>query len=218
MRVDGPDHEPQGPRAYLSADEAGAGRRAGRRAARASASAATHTTSASAGTEAATETNTEGKSLMVQPAEAVAPEAPVALDAETAALIAQGAALDAGAAPPAIDPATGQPPAPIDYAAEAAELVGLVCSSAEAIFEDSGLQFSEPTRAKLAGAWAPVLEKYDLTGAGLFGEYRAEIGAAIVTVPVILAARKVIRAGKKDKAPPGDGGETLPTPMDFATA
>ncbi len=140
-------------------------------------------------------------------------EAAKPADPEIAALIAQGAALDAAAAPAPVDPA-GNPVAPVDYRNEAAELVDLVCSSAEAIFVDTGLQFSEPTRAKLAAAWAPVMEKYGLTGAGLFGEYQAEVGAAIVTVPVFLAARKVVLShrGKAEAA----AGEVKP--IDFAGA
>ena len=136
---------------------------------------------------------------MVQPAGTVE----AAPDAEAAALIAAGAALDAEAAPAPVDPQTGPPiapPAPVNYLDEATVLVDLICGAAEAIFADSGLQFSPPTRAKLAAGWSPVMEKYEATGAGIFGEYRAEVGAAIVTVPVVLAARKVIQAGKNKEA------------------
>lgn len=124
-------------------------------------------------------------------------EADSELSPGDAAFIAECAAHDAATVPPVIDPATGAPPVPVDFGGEAAELVGLICDSAEAIFADTGLEFSPATRAKLAAAWSPLLEKYGLTAGGLFGAYSAEIGAAIVTVPVILAARKVIQTARR---------------------
>lgn len=151
---------------------------------------------------------------MVQPASVVNPEGvAVAIDAETAALIAQGQAIDAGSAPPPVDE-QGQPIQPPNFAEEAAQLVGLVCSTCEAIFVETGLKFSAETRARVAAGWAPVMEKYDLTGAGLFGQYQAEVGAAIVTIPVVLAAKAVIEGGKKAKAAPATGAET-PVDMGF---
>lgn len=127
---------------------------------------------------------------------------PAAVAADDAALLAQGAALDDAATPPPVDPATGQPVAPTDYIAEARGLIDTLCAGLEFIYSEKGLQFSDPTRARLAAGWAPVMEKYGLSAGGLFGEYRAEIGAAIVTVPVIMAARKVINAPAKEGPPP----------------
>lgn len=127
---------------------------------------------------------------------------PAGIAADDAALLAQGAALDDAATPPPVDPATGQPVAPVDYVSEARDVIDTLCAGLEFIYSEKGLQFSDPTRARLAAGWAPVMEKYGLSAGGLFGEYRAEIGAAIVTVPVIMAARKVINAPVKEGSPP----------------
>lgn len=136
---------------------------------------------------------------MADPAETIDPQA--------AAILGEAAALDAAAAPPPLDPATGQPAAPLNFTDEARTLVDLAAGTLQAIYPF--VTIADATRARLAGAWAPVLEKYELTGAGIFGQYAPEIGAAIVTVPIALQIRAAILAHKEppkaDPTPTQDG-------------
>ena len=128
-----------------------------------------------------------------------------AQDAALAGLIADAAAVDAAAAPPPIDPATGAPIPAVDWEGEARMLVNMIGDTLQAIYPT--ITISEPTRGQLAAAWAPVMEKYDVTGAGLFGQYSAEIGAIIVTAPVALKVYAAVKAAKapKEPAPAADG-------------
>lgn len=127
-------------------------------------------------------------------------------------LAGEAVALDGRAAP--IDPAVPSVPI-VDYAAEAAGLIAMGADSLTAIYP--AIVIASETRARLAGAWAPVFEKYGWTGGELFGKYSAELGAAIVTVPILLKVVAAVRAQPKAKvapkeAEPGDTSIVSPLP------
>jgi hypothetical protein len=66
--------------------------------------------------------------------------------------------------------------------------------------EGSGLSNAQT----LAKAWAPVLTKYGVSLGDLGGQYKAEIGAVLVTIPIGTALWQAIQAdaGRKQKPVP----------------
>ncbi|NIA56187.1 hypothetical protein HAV22_21375 [Massilia sp. TW-1] len=60
-----------------------------------------------------------------------------------------------------------------------------------------------PTNAQmLAKAWAPVLTKYGVSLGDLGGQYRAEIGALMITMPIAGAIWSAVKADTTRKAKP----------------
>jgi hypothetical protein len=129
--------------------------------------------------------------------------APAELGEELAAALIKTAGAIDGEAAIAADPiATGQPPgaapltplpAPIDWKAEAREVVDL---ATEGFF---------PLYPRLEEVWTPaklerftlrlsaVMQKYDLTLGKLLGKWGPEIMLAAVTVPAVVPTYRVIR-------------------------
>lgn len=119
-----------------------------------------------------------------------------ATDPQAAALLGAAAALDQQAAPPEIDPATGQPPAPVDYAGEAGMLIGFAVTTAATFWPSVKEVWTDANQKAVAAAAAPVMEKYGFTLGDFMGAYKEEIGLLFVAGPLIL---KTIDAVEKDK-------------------
>ena len=119
-----------------------------------------------------------------------------AADPQAAALLGAAAALDQQAAPPEIDPATGQPPAPVDYAGEAGMLIGFAVTTAATFWPSVKEVWTDANQKAVAAAAAPVMEKYGFTLGDFMGAYKEEIGLLFVAGPLIL---KTIDAVEKDK-------------------
>ena len=119
-----------------------------------------------------------------------------AADPQAAALLGAAAALDQQAAPPEIDPATGQPPAPVDYAGEAGMLIGFAVTTAATFWPSVREVWTDANQKAVAAAAAPVMEKYGFTLGDFMGAYKEEIGLLFVAGPLIL---KTIDAVEKDK-------------------
>jgi hypothetical protein len=65
------------------------------------------------------------------------------------------------------------------------------------------LHAAGPTNAQmLAKAWAPVLTKYGVNLGDLGGQYRAEIGALMITMPIAGAVWNAVKADTTRKANP----------------
>jgi len=119
-----------------------------------------------------------------------------AADPQAAALLGAAAALDQQAAPPEIDPATGQPPDPVDYAGEAGMLIGFAVTTAATFWPSVKEVWTDANQKAVAAAAAPVMEKYGFTLGDFMGAYKEEIGLLFVAGPLIL---KTIDAVEKDK-------------------
>lgn len=119
-----------------------------------------------------------------------------AADPQAAALLGAAAALDQQAAPPEIDPATGQPPSPVDYAGEAAMLIGFAVTTAGTFWPSVKEVWTDANQKAVAAAAAPVMEKYGFTLGDFMGQYKEEIGLLFVAGPLIL---KTVDAVEKDK-------------------
>lgn len=131
-----------------------------------------------------------------------------ATDPQAAALLGAAAALDQQAAPPEIDPATGQPPAPVDYAGEAGMLIGFAVTTAATFWPSVKEVWTDANQKAVAAAAAPVMEKYGFTLGDFMGAYKEEIGLLFVAGPLIL---KTIDAVEKDKRAALDA-KRRPTP------
>lgn len=118
------------------------------------------------------------------------------LSAEDAALIAQGAALDAEASPPPVDPATGAPVAPVDFASEAAMLVSTVVLIAAPFYPSVKRIWTPEKQTAVASALAPVMEKYGFSMGDFMGAWKEEIALAFVAGPLVLETIDGIKADR----------------------
>lgn len=123
------------------------------------------------------------------------------LSPELRALAAEGAALDAEtqpAPPPELD-ASGQPiqpPAPIDYAADARGLVDITAETLGAFYPSTAAVLTADKRDRIAAAAAPVLEKYGFSLGAFLGRFGPEIGLAFALGQVAIPLAKAIRADR----------------------
>lgn len=119
------------------------------------------------------------------------------------------------------EPPTPQPvavPAPIDWAAEAREVVDL---ATEGFF---------PLYPRLAEVWTPqkldrftlrlsaVMQKYDLTLGKLLGKWGPEIMLAAVTVPAVVPTYRVIRDTNRELREKAKEQKPAPAPTAAAPA
>lgn len=142
-----------------------------------------------------------------KPAPAVPAEAPTGLDALAGAAAAADAAAIAAA--PAAVPDPNAPPEepPTDYATAAMGAVdmfaGLVCGYAPA----AATIWTEPTKARVAAAMAPVMEKYGFT----LGNMPPELVLIVVAGPPLFQSSRLVAAqiaADKGKAAERDKGDT----------
>lgn len=130
-------------------------------------------------------------------AEPVTAEKPAALPPELAALQSEAIALEAEQATPAADAGQGgAPTAPVDYLSDAKGLVDIAAESLAAFYPSTAPILTTEKRGRIAAALAPVLEKYGLDMAGIFGKWGAEIGLAFAVAPIAIPLAQAIRADR----------------------
>lgn len=130
-------------------------------------------------------------------ADAVIPdEKPTALPPELAALQAEATTLEAEQPAPTEAGEGGLPAAPVDYLSDAKGLVDIAAESLAAFYPSTGPILTPEKRGRIAGALAPVLEKYGLDMAGIFGKWGAEIGLAFAISPIAIPLAQAIRADR----------------------
>jgi len=88
-------------------------------------------------------------------------------------------------------------PAPVDYATEAAASVDMFAALVGGYCTPAGALFTDDKKRSIAGALAPVLEKYGFT----FGALPPEITLLIVAGPVLYQSSKLVAAEAKAAAP-----------------
>jgi len=81
-------------------------------------------------------------------------------------------------------------PAPVDYATEAAASVDMFAALVGGYCAPAGALFTDDKKKSIAGALAPVLEKYGFT----FGALPPEITLLIVAGPVLYQSSKLVAA------------------------
>jgi len=114
------------------------------------------------------------------------------------------AGIESAAAP---TPAPGAAvPAPIDYQAECSMLIGFAFDTLSPFYPATCEAWTPEKRAALIAASVPVATKYGLTLGGLFDRYGAEVGFALVVLPMIgptMAGLRADRAAVQAAAPAG---------------
>lgn len=86
-------------------------------------------------------------------------------------------------------------PAPVDYATEAAASVDMFAALVGGYCAPAGALFTTEKKQAIAGALAPVLEKYGFT----FGALPPEITLLIVAGPVLYQSSKLVAAQIRDE-------------------
>ncbi len=146
-------------------------------------------------------------------------EKPAALPPELAALQAEAIALEGEQATPAEVGEGAAPTPPIDYLSDAKGLVDIAAEALAAFYPSTAPILTTEKRGRIAGALAPVLEKYGLDMAGIFGKWGAEIGLAFACAPIAIPLAQAIRADRAaaerlkiaDAPPPPPAGPTAAT-------
>lgn len=117
-------------------------------------------------------------------------------------LAAEAAAVDAETAPAVAPAAPGQeaPAAPVDSAAEAADLIRFAVALFVPLYPSLERVYSETAQRRLAQAAGPVMAKYGWTVGGLFEQWGLEINLAIVGIPLVGETSKAIRADSAARA------------------
>jgi hypothetical protein len=149
-----------------------------------------------------------------------AEEKPTALPPELAALQAEAAALEAAQAPAAA-PEAGEgsaPAAPVDYLSDAKGLVDIAAESLAAFYPSTGPILTTDKRGRIAGALAPVLEKYNMDMAAIFGRWGAEIGLAFAVAPIAIPLAQAIRADREASRREKIAAAPPPPPVEGPTA
>lgn len=90
-------------------------------------------------------------------------------------------------------PAAGLP-AVVDYDQEARELVDFAWAAFEPLYPSLATVYTADKRERITTAAAPLMRKYGFTLDKFFKGWAAEIGFAMVTVPLIAPTIKAIRA------------------------
>ena len=115
--------------------------------------------------------------------------------------LAAAAALDAEAAA-ADSQVPGAPPAapapPMDWNQESAHLVKFLCATIVPLWPRLGAVYTPQVQDSIAAAAAPLMEKYDFSLADLFGRYGAEIGFAMVALPLVVPTVDAIKADRAE--------------------
>lgn len=94
--------------------------------------------------------------------------------------------------------APGAPPELVDWNEEAAQFVTFATEMFFPLYPRLESVWTPAKLAALKARLAPVLKKYDLTLAKLFGKWGPEILLALVFVPQILPTVKAVRADLRD--------------------
>lgn len=135
---------------------------------------------------------------MTKAAEVKAEEV-AAVSPELVALAGEAAALDGELGPAPVEAvAPGQEAAPA--ANEAEELAGILALCAAMVapaLPYVGEIYTPETCQRVAQAAVPVMEKYGLSTAGLFGRFGPEIGLAIVVAPLAVQTAVAHKAWKE---------------------
>jgi hypothetical protein len=140
--------------------------------------------------------------------------APAALSPELAALAAEAAALETTTAPP--DPNAPPAEAPVDYLTDAKGIVDMASEALGAFYPSTLAVLVPEKRERIAGALAPVMQKYGFTLGVIFGRWGEEIALAFalaqVAIPITTAIRKDQAEAKKEKGelPPNPAGALQP--------
>ena len=88
------------------------------------------------------------------------------------------------------------PPEPVDYLGDARGIVDIAAESLAAFYPSTAPILDEGKRGKIAGALAPVMEKYGFSLGGFMARFGPEINLAFVLAPVSLALAGAIRADR----------------------
>lgn len=102
--------------------------------------------------------------------------------------------------------------AAIDPSKEARELIEFAAGLFFPLSPSLATVYTDEVRERLAEKGAPVLKKYGLNLSALFGRWDAEIGFAIVAVPLIAPTIEAIRADRQAAARPAPPGVPVPDP------
>lgn len=135
---------------------------------------------------------------MTSPSETLSPE--------LAAIQAEAAATEPAPAPAPGEEGAAATEAPKEYLTDAVGLTNIVAESLISFYPSTEKVLGEDRRQKFAAALAPVMEKYGLDLAAIFGRWGAEINLAFVTaqfaVPLVRAIaedRAAAKAAKENK-------------------
>lgn len=105
-------------------------------------------------------------------------------DLAAAASISPAGAGPAAGSAPAASPTVGR-----DWKREAADIVDVIASLRH-VFPSLAAIYTDQTKAELANAWAPILERHDID----LGRFMIYFTAAGVTVPIAVATGRAIKA------------------------
>jgi hypothetical protein len=150
-----------------------------------------------------------------------------------ASLIAAGGGIDAqakasadplaGVSAPATPPAAIAP-APVDWTAEAREVVELATEGFFPLYPRLVEVWTAPKLERFTLRLGAVMQKHDLTLGKLLGKWGPEIMLAAVTVPAVVPTYRVIRdthrelrERKKQEAPPPVAPAAAPAPARAAS-
>jgi hypothetical protein len=161
------------------------------------------------------------------------------IDPHEAAFIAQANVVDAellrqadalgpsSAAPAPAGPSAGRPadglsagqpagPAPIDYAGDAKLLVEFVYDGVTPVFPALAPIYVPEVRLRLADSIGRLMQKYELSLAGIFARWEPEIRFAMVALPLAVPTYQVIAeqraADRAARAQVSRPHETQPNP------
>lgn len=129
------------------------------------------------------------------------PETARAAAAIVDAGIIQEAAADITRAVDGVSAQLGAPgavsqPAPVDYLAEAKNLIEFAHGLYVPLFPSLEKVYTPDVRARIAAAAAPVMQKYSFDLGAFFGRFGPEIGLVMVVVPLVPPTITAVRADR----------------------
>ena len=130
---------------------------------------------------------------------------------------ATAAAAPPGGDPKAAAPASSKPAAPVDYGADARELLDFSVDMLGQAYPSLPVVWSSEVRGRVAVKLGAVFEKYGVTWAELFGRFAPEIGLALALAPVVGPTIKAIKADHQ-AAKGGQGAAARPAAAQPAAA